>query len=75
MVTIKDGNKTIFFHRMPETWNPENDFYETEENNEFKEFKQMMLTYWDNNLNSVFTKKRDLQIADAILELFREVNI
>ena len=57
--------------QMPETWNPENDFNEVEENNEFKEFKQMMLTYWDNNLNSVFTKKRDLQIADAILELFK----
>jgi hypothetical protein len=30
-----------------------------------------MLEYWDENLNSVFTKKRDLQIADAVLELFR----
>ena len=56
---------------MPETWNPENDFFEKEENNEFKEFKQIMLKYWDDNLNSIFNKKRDLQIADAILELFR----
>ena len=56
---------------MPETWNPENDFFESEENNEFKEFKQIMLNYWDRNLNVVFNKKRDLQIADAILELFR----
>ena len=56
---------------MPETWNPENDFNETSENDEFKEFKQIMLKYWDLNLNSVFIKKRDLQIADAILELFR----
>ena len=30
-----------------------------------------MLKYWDENLNFVFSKKRDLQIADAILELFR----
>ena len=30
-----------------------------------------MLDYWDKNLNFVFTKKRDLQIADAVLELFR----
>ena len=43
----------------------------TEENDEFKEFKQIMLKYWDENLNFVFSKKRDLQIADAILELFR----
>ena len=56
---------------MPETWNPENDFNETSENDEFKEFKQIMLNYWDKNLNYIFTKKRDLQIADAILELFR----
>ena len=26
---------------MPETWNPENDFTESEENNEFKDFKQL----------------------------------
>ena len=56
---------------MPPTWNPANDFFETEENDEFKEFKQIMLKYWDENLNFVFSKKRDLQIADAILELFR----
>ena len=54
-----------------ETWNPENDFYEVEENDEFKEFKKIMLKYWDENLNFVFNKKRDLQIPDAILELFR----
>ena len=27
---------------MPPTWNPENDFYENEENGEFKEFKHIM---------------------------------
>jgi hypothetical protein len=56
---------------MPETWNPENDFFEAEENSEFKEFKNIMLKYWDENLATIFNKKRDLQIADAILELFR----
>jgi|TARA_B110000914_G_scaffold86089_1_gene75766 hypothetical protein len=56
---------------MPETWNPENDFFESEENGEFKEFKNIMLKYWDANLATIFNKKRDLQIADAILELFR----
>ena len=50
---------------MPETWNPENDFYESNENNEFKEFKQIMLDYWDRNLNFIFTKKRDLQIGEG----------
>jgi len=56
---------------MPETWNPENDFYQEEKGNEFDEFKNLMLEYWDKNLTKVFTKKRDIQIADAILELFR----
>ena len=56
---------------ISETWNPENDFHKEQENNEFKEFKKMMLRYWDENLNFVFNKKRDLQITDSILELFR----
>ena len=45
----------------PQTWNPENDFYKDQLDNEYSEFKKMMLRYWDKNLNSVFNKKRDLQ--------------
>ncbi len=56
---------------MPESWNPEDDFREVEQGNEFVEFKELMLKYWDQNLTRVFTKKRDIQIADAVLELFR----
>ena len=58
MVTTKDGNKILLLSAMPETWNPENDFYASEENDEFKEFKNIMLKYWDDNLNVVFTKKK-----------------
>ena len=67
----KRFKKTSLLSEMPESWNPENDFYETEQGEEFNEFKDLMLVYWDNNLTNVFTKKRDIQIADAILELFR----
>jgi hypothetical protein len=67
----KRWKQNALLSEMPETWNPENDFYEVEENNEFKEFKDIMLDYWDKNLTVVFNKKRDIQIADAILELFR----
>ena len=67
----KRWKQNSLLSQMPETWNPENDHFEVQENNEFKEFKRMMLEYWDENLNFVFTKKRDLQIADAVLELFR----
>ena len=76
LILKKNGNykrwkQNSLLSQMPETWNPENDHYEVEENNEFKEFKQIMLNYWDKNLSVVFNKKRDIQIADAILELFR----
>ena len=67
----KRFKKTSLLSEMPESWNPINDFYETEQGDEFAEFKELMLTYWDKNLTNVFTKKRDIQIADAILELFR----
>jgi hypothetical protein len=67
----KRYKKTDLMSQMPETWNPENDFYEVEQGDEFNEFKELMLTYWDKNLTKVFTKKRDIQIADAVLELFR----
>jgi hypothetical protein len=59
---------------MPVTWNPENDFYQKEQNDEFTEFRRIMLSYWDKNLTLVFTKKRDIQIADAVLELFRRAD-
>jgi hypothetical protein len=35
------------------------------------EFRDLMLAYWDKHLTRVFTKKRDIQIADAVLELVR----
>jgi len=36
-----------------------------------KEFIRLMLEYWEHNLTRIFKKKKDIQIADAILELFR----
>ena len=67
----KRFKKTSLLSEMPESWNPENDFKETEFGEELTEFKELMLKYWDQNLTRVFTKKRDIQIADAVLELFR----
>ena len=67
----KRYKKTDLMSQMPETWNPENDFYDVEQGDEFNEFKNLMLEYWDKNLTKIFTKKRDIQIADAVLELFR----
>lgn len=67
----KRWKQNALLSEMPESWNPENDFYEVEEAGEFREFKDIMLEYWDVHLSSVFNKKRDIQIADAVLELFR----
>ena len=59
---------------MPESWNPSEDYVSAEANDNHIEFRNIMLAYWDKKLNSVFDKKRDIQIADAILELFRRVD-
>jgi hypothetical protein len=67
----KRFKKTALLSEMPESWNPPNDFNEVQTGDEFMEFKDLMLRYWDQNLTKVFTKKRDIQIADAVLELFR----
>ena len=67
----KRFKNTALLSEMPETWNPENDWEEVQTTNEYHEFKELMLGFWDKNLTKVFNKKRDIQIADAVLELFR----
>jgi hypothetical protein len=52
-------------------WNIEDDFVERELAADYGEFKQLMLDWWDKYLTVIFIKKRDIQIADSILELFR----
>ncbi|CAB4142613.1 hypothetical protein UFOVP449_62 [uncultured Caudovirales phage] len=56
---------------MPESWDTENNFREEVRNEDHKSFNKRMLAYWDRHLEEYFPKKRDVQIADAILELFR----
>jgi hypothetical protein len=67
----KRYKKTELLSKMPVSWNPEDSFYQDQVGSEYNEFKELMLQYWDKNLTKVFSKKRDIQIADAILELFR----
>jgi len=56
---------------MPDSWDTENNFREEVRNDEHRTFNKRMISYWDVHLEAFFTKKRDLQIADAVLELFR----
>jgi hypothetical protein len=38
---------------------------------ENKEFIDMMIKYWDSNIKNIFHKPKDLKIAQAVIELFR----
>ena len=43
----------------------------TEAQEEIKEFFKLVLDYWDKNMPRIFKKKRDVDIANAVLELMR----
>lgn len=46
------------------------------QNDDTSEFVQMMLEYWENNLTTIFVKRQEMMIADAVLTLFRRsINI
>jgi len=57
---------------MPESWEVEDDFKIKQRQDDSSEFVRLMIEFWENNLNSIFNKKRDIKIADAIVELFRK---
>lgn len=67
----KRYKETDIISELPESWDKENNWEEEVVNEEYKIFNKRMIEYWDVNLENYFTKKRDLQIADAVLELFR----
>lgn len=62
---------TDIISKMPDTWDVENSFNEEVKNDDYKTFNKAMLDYWDVHLETHFQKKRDIQIADSVLELFR----
>jgi len=41
---------------------------------EMMEFMDLMVRFWENNVGKIFTKQRDLDIANAVIELFRGSN-
>jgi hypothetical protein len=46
----------------------EDNHYKEVEN---REFMDLMIAFWENNLGKIFSKQRDLDIANSIIELFR----
>ena len=62
---------TDIMSAMPDHWDTENNFTEEVRNDDHRTINKVMLNYWDKHLENFFPKKRDLQIADSVLELFR----
>jgi hypothetical protein len=44
------------------------------EHDDSSEFIKLMIEYWDNNLTRIFKKKRDIDIAIAVVQLFRRAD-
>lgn len=42
---------------------------------DFREFTKLMVAYWDANVHRFFKRKRDIDIAIAVIELFRRVEL
>lgn len=42
-------------------------------NEDVREFINIMITYWEGNVHKHFKKRRDTEIANAVIELFRRV--
>jgi hypothetical protein len=70
----KRYKNTDVISSLPDNWDTENNWAEEVRNDEYRTFNDRMLLYWDTHLENYFQKKRDIQIADAVLELFRRAN-
>lgn len=69
----KRYKRTDLLSEMSEFDELEDNFEERVENAEMKEFYQVMIDYWEREIPNTFKKKRDIDIAFAVLELFRRV--
>jgi len=66
---IHDGVDVLDLDR-----NLQGEHRQLEKTSEDQEFIGMMVEFWENNLATIFHKSRDIQIANAILELFRKID-
>lgn len=70
----KRYKKTDLLSERSEFNELEDDFDVRESHDEMKEFYDVMIEYWENEIPNTFKKKRDIDIAFAIIELFKRVN-
>ena len=45
--------------------------YKKEDDAAKQEYMQQLIEYWENNLTNVFHRKKDILVADSVLEIFR----
>jgi len=57
----------IIYEKKELTVNPKNE----NQKKELSEFVRLMINYYDNNLEKIFKKPQELQIAAAVVEIFR----
>jgi len=62
-----NGDSYISLEEMSDLQAPSQD----ENKEDIREFVKLMVTYWDANIPRLFKKKRDIDIANAIVELFK----
>lgn len=72
----KQEKRSLYFSDIPEGQSVVDDALvvdtEIEESKkDMAEFSRLMVAYWDHNLTRIFKKKKDIDIANAIIELFR----
>jgi len=66
-ISLSDtGDTFVSLEEMVSLEAPDNHAHE-----DTKEFIELMIKYWDANLTKIFKKKRDIEIASAVIELFR----
>ena len=54
-------------------WNKKNkeEMERREEDEGIKEYVNQFIEYWENNITNVFSRKKDILVADSVLEIFR----
>lgn len=72
----KQEKRTVYFSDKTESDLPIEDVLQLEnpnheEQDDLREFLKLEVVFWEKNLTRIFKKKRDVDVANAIVELFR----
>lgn len=61
------GSESGYTHNVPEQLIKDSETYKYD----YTQLNEIMVNYLEKNINKIFTKQRDLNIANAVVELFR----